>query len=155
MPIVALSQLSRGVEARGSMEPKLSDLRESGAIEQDADTVMFLWREDYQQEEGMVQAQERGRSFCKVAKNRNGTLETIPFKFTGWNQRWDEEIGNVGPNSVQGSTRIEFPGKGTVGAGTIQEGGAGGAKLFIEDGAKGKTYRSVKDIMDETGELPF
>lgn len=65
IPIIALSQLSRGVEQRGANEPKLSDLRESGAIEQDADIVTFLFKPD-----------EDSTSF-KIAKHRNGSLGTI------------------------------------------------------------------------------
>lgn len=65
IPIIALSQLSRDVEKRGANEPKLSDLRESGAIEQDADIVTFLFKPN-----------EDSTSF-KIAKHRNGTLGTI------------------------------------------------------------------------------
>jgi replicative DNA helicase len=80
VPIIALSQLSRDVEKRGSKEPMLSDLRESGAIEQDADVVGFLYRDDYQKEAHQVDESERGRTFLKIAKNRNGSLETITLK---------------------------------------------------------------------------
>lgn len=71
IPIIALSQLSRGVEQRGSQEPKLSDLRESGAIEQDADIVAFLYRPD---------ENDKSQIELKVAKHRNGKLEKIRLK---------------------------------------------------------------------------
>jgi replicative DNA helicase len=80
VPIIALSQLSREVEKRkeGNKMPQLSDLRESGAIEQDADMVMFLYRPEYYE----VTADEfgesnKGETHVKIAKHRNGTLETI------------------------------------------------------------------------------
>lgn len=74
IPVIALSQLSRGVESRNVKKPQLSDLRESGSIEQDADIVMFLWREDEDKLENMV---------LDIAKHRNGALATIPLFFKG------------------------------------------------------------------------
>ncbi|MBO4940818.1 MAG: replicative DNA helicase [Clostridia bacterium] len=68
IPVIALSQLSRAVEKRESKEPMLSDLRESGAIEQDADMVMFLYREGAYNEA----AEEPNRTKCIFAKHRNG-----------------------------------------------------------------------------------
>lgn len=94
IPIIALSQLSREVEKRKekSFIPQLSDLRESGAIEQDADIVMFLYRPEYhdlQQDE--MGRSTKGKSFIKIAKHRNGRLETLDFasflpiqKFEPW-----------------------------------------------------------------------
>lgn len=80
VPIIALSQLSRDVEKRGSKEPVLSDLRESGAIEQDADMVIFMYRTDYQQEAHKVDPSIAGDTYLKIAKHRNGSLETIILK---------------------------------------------------------------------------
>lgn len=74
VPILAVSQLSREVEKRGSKRPFLADLRESGAIEQDADVVMFIWRED----EDDLEAIE-----LEVAKHRNGPLRRIKLRFRG------------------------------------------------------------------------
>ena len=68
IPVIALSQLNRSVESRDVKEPRLSDLRESGAIEQDADMVMFLYREGAYNEE----AEEPNRTKCIFAKHRNG-----------------------------------------------------------------------------------
>lgn len=82
VPIIALSQLSRKVEERaGKKEPQLSDLRESGAIEQDADAVLFMYRPEYYD----VKSNEQGESTSglteiKIAKHRNGELGTIQLK---------------------------------------------------------------------------
>ena len=87
IPVIALSQLSRAVEKRDVKEPVLSDLRESGSIEQDADMVMFLYREGYYNEE----AEEPNRTKCIFAKHRNGETgyEQLTWlgeftKFSNW-----------------------------------------------------------------------
>ncbi len=82
IPIIALSQLSREVEKRkeGNKVPQLSDLRESGAIEQDADMVMFLYRPEYH---GITDTPDgesnKGDTEVRIAKHRNGQLETLHF----------------------------------------------------------------------------
>ncbi|MBE7634615.1 replicative DNA helicase [Tenacibaculum finnmarkense genomovar ulcerans] len=87
IPVIALSQLSRAVETRGgSKRPLLSDLRESGAIEQDADIVSFIFRPEYY---GMTEWDDDDHSPCEgqgefiVAKHRNGGMDNIRLKFTG------------------------------------------------------------------------
>ncbi len=85
IPVIALSQLSRAVETRGGdKRPQLSDLRESGSIEQDADMVMFLYRPEYygmtQDENGMPL---QGIGEVIIAKNRHGKLENVQLKFIG------------------------------------------------------------------------
>jgi len=80
VPVIAVSQLSRAVEARGTKEPQLSDLRESGAIEQDADVVMFLYRPD--QAEGEKWSSNMLTKLL-IAKHRNGPLGEIDLMFRG------------------------------------------------------------------------
>lgn len=76
VPILALSQLSRSVESRNDKRPIMSDLRESGAIEQDADVIMFLYREDYYYPE-----RNTGITELDVKKNRNGAIGKVNLKF--------------------------------------------------------------------------
>ncbi len=86
IPIIALSQLSRQVENRpgGSKRPQLSDLRESGAIEQDADMVMFIYRPEYYGlEVDENNEPTRGKAEIIIAKNRHGALETVKLRFIG------------------------------------------------------------------------
>jgi replicative DNA helicase len=115
IPVIALSQLSRQVENREDKRPQLSDLRESGSIEQDADVVMFVFREEYYKErekpgdhemEAMGKWQEEmerlhGRAEVIIGKQRHGPIGTIELSFEGrftrfgnlvkpWQQRGDE-----------------------------------------------------------------
>lgn len=76
IPILCLSQLNRFVESRNDRRPMLSDLRDSGSIEQDADLVLFLYRDDYYYPE-----KNKGIAECIVAKNRHGNTGTVKFKF--------------------------------------------------------------------------
>ncbi len=85
VPVIALSQLSRSVESRDNKHPMLSDLRESGAIEQDADIVLMLYREAYYDEALREQAQKEGteRLEINIAKHRNGAVRKIYLAFEG------------------------------------------------------------------------
>ncbi len=80
IPVIALSQLSRAVETRGSKRPVLSDLRESGAIEQDADIVTFIYRPDYYEMEEDFDT-PKGLTEIILSKHRNGSLGTVELKF--------------------------------------------------------------------------
>ena len=78
VPVVCLSQLSRANESRSDKRPMLSDLRESGAIEQDADIVMFLYREGYYDPD----TEDRNLAECIIAKNRHGETGKIELQWT-------------------------------------------------------------------------
>ncbi len=107
VPIITLSQLNRSVETRGGTKrPQLSDLRESGAIEQDADMVCFLYRPEYynitQNEDGIEY--QPGHTELIIAKHRNGALEDIPIKFlnnfakfTNMPSGFDGDIDQINP----------------------------------------------------------
>ena len=77
VPVLCLSQLSRANENRPDKRPRLSDLRESGAIEQDADIVMFIYRDDYYDQN----SENHNQAECIVAKNRHGELSTVPLQW--------------------------------------------------------------------------
>ena len=83
VPVLALSQLSRGVEQRGTAEPRLSDLRESGSIEQDSDVVIFLYRDGEQNPDAEVELIK-----AKIAKHRNGPIGEVPLQFRKSNTRF-------------------------------------------------------------------
>jgi replicative DNA helicase len=77
IPILALSQLSRAVELRPNKMPQLSDLRESGAIEQDADVVLMMYREDYYEED----TERKGITDIFIRKHRNGPIGHVEMAF--------------------------------------------------------------------------
>jgi replicative DNA helicase len=103
IPVLAISQLSRAVEARGTKKPQLSDLRESGTIEQDADVVMFIYREDPEKMESVT---------LDIQKHRNGSTGEIPLMFRGDRTRfYGMEKARAKPAAV-----IEKDGKAQVAA---------------------------------------
>ncbi len=116
VPVIALSQLSRAVEIRGgSKRPQLSDLRESGSIEQDADQVAFIYRPEYydilEDEEG---TSLKGVAEVIMAKNRHGKLDTIRMKFTAEFARFSDLEENAFddlPDDTFSNTTITMPSK--------------------------------------------
>jgi replicative DNA helicase len=128
VPIIALSQLSREVEKRkeGNKIPQLSDLRESGAIEQDADMVIFMYRPEYYD----ITANEfgesnKGETFIKIAKHRNGALDTVKLKALLHIQKFVEEEGGSGGPALPGGNWKP-----------VKTDDGDGAKLYIQKGSK-------------------
>jgi replicative DNA helicase len=90
VPVLALSQLSRASERRGDdKRPMLSDLRESGSIEQDADVVAFIHRESYYKRDEEMSESDRAKSEIIVAKQRNGPTDTVILNFISRYTRFD------------------------------------------------------------------
>ncbi|MBR2775116.1 MAG: replicative DNA helicase [Selenomonadaceae bacterium] len=87
VPIIALSQLSRSVELRAEKKPQLSDLRESGSLEQDADIVMFLYRDEYYNRED---AENKNIAELIIAKNRNGPTTSLHLYFNKETMKFDD-----------------------------------------------------------------
>jgi replicative DNA helicase len=91
VPVLALAQLNRGIEARKSGRPMLSDLRESGQIEMDADVVQFIYRPEMALEKGSSEAEKvKGYAEVIVAKQRNGPTGSVPMRFVGEFTRFED-----------------------------------------------------------------
>ena len=89
VPVVCCAQLSRGPESRQGNKPMLSDLRDSGAIEQDADTVIFLYRSEYYKTDDAAASQDTSIAEVIIAKNRHGSTGTVNM---GWNGKYTKFI---------------------------------------------------------------
>jgi replicative DNA helicase len=147
VPIIALSQLSREVEKRkeGNKIPQLSDLRESGAIEQDADMVMFLYRPEYYDittnEHG---ESNKGETHVRIAKHRNGSLENIKLRAMLHIQKFvdmeDDDFGGMG--LPKGGSWKPVPGNDAGNQGS-------GAKLYIQTGSR------MNDLPMDDDDAPF
>jgi len=99
--VLLLSQLSREVEKRATPEPTLSDLRDSGAIEQDADVVIALWQARQFESKRIV-----GATLLKNRQGRNAIR--VPLEFHGWRQTWYDSEADISPKSLKGNDQPEF-----------------------------------------------
>ena len=145
VPIIALSQLSREVEKRsagkdGTKMPQLSDLRESGAIEQDADLVMFMYRPEYYDvtTDSMGES-NKGETLLRIAKHRNGLLETIKLRALLHIQKFVDDDGSGNPG-------VGIPGNWKPVP--VSE-GDDNARLYIQTGSK------MNDQPPEEEDAPF
>lgn len=91
VPVITLSQLSRASEQRSDHRPLLSDLRDSGSIEQDADIVLFLYRHDYYKDDVQDEEADKNRGECIVAKNRHGEARSVPLHWQGEYMRFTSQ----------------------------------------------------------------
>ena len=91
VPVITLSQLSRASEQRAEHKPQLSDLRDSGSIEQDADIVLFLYREDYYKTND-DDSSDKNSGECIVAKNRHGETRSVPLHWQGEFMRFTSQV---------------------------------------------------------------
>jgi replicative DNA helicase len=105
VPVIALSQLSRGVEARTNKRPMMSDLRESGSIEQDADLIVMLYRDEYYNPD----TPDRGITEMIIAKHRNGPTGIVKLLFEPQYTRFRNMAGNFQAGALNATQPGQFP----------------------------------------------
>jgi replicative DNA helicase len=155
IPIIALSQLNRSVESRKeSKVPQLSDLRESGAIEQDADLVMFLYRPEYYgiNNDAMGQAIE-GETHIHVAKHRNGSTDTVKVRFIKEYQKFVDLEDDFGAGGMGGGGFKPFSDNPQAGI-RKDPSEFGGSKMFVPGGFQTMPSKA-NDVKWDDEEPPF
>ncbi|HTN45910.1 MAG TPA: replicative DNA helicase [Flavipsychrobacter sp.] len=159
IPIIALSQLNRSVESRKeSKVPQLSDLRESGAIEQDADMVMFLYRPEYYGINNNEMGEPiEGETHVHIAKNRSGTTDTVKVRFIKEYQKFVDLEDDGGFNRFGGGGGGFSPPQGDNPMAGIRRDASefGGSKMYIPGGFQTLPSKANDYRFDEEEKKPF